>query len=76
MLFFKLALVSVLFVAAFAQFKLEDAKNAFKPLWDSLSDEQKKDVTDLLNDKSLTKAEVTKKMDALVKKFADEKITV
>jgi hypothetical protein len=73
MLSIKLALFCIVFVVAFAD--RPDPNNVFKPLWDSFSDEQKKEAAEIMKDTSLTKGEIRKKMDDWVANL-DEKVKV
>lgn len=76
-MFTKLVLACVLLcVTVVLGQKPPNPDEVFTPLWNSFSDEQKKEAREIMQDKSLTKAEVKKKMDAWVEKLDDEKVKV
>jgi hypothetical protein len=74
MLFIKLTLVCVLFCLALGEQKGDS--HDIKPLWESLSDEQKKEMTDILKEFSLTKAEIRERMNDWVEKSGDKNLMV
>jgi hypothetical protein len=73
MLFFKLTFACVLVTIVAVEI---NPTTEFKSLWSGLSAEQKKDVTDIVKDTSLTKAGVKKKVEGYLSKTGDQKIKV
>jgi Sec-independent protein translocase protein TatA len=73
MWFIKLIAICIIFVVVFGD---QHPKSLFKPLWDSFSETQKKAVNKIMENMSLTKAEVKSKVDSIVDKSGSAKTKV